>query len=457
MALTLEEKKRVYVASVLSNEMGMSESAAATFAHQWKGQYACGIEHLTTMVRTAIYHEIDIYRKQTYETFGIGISVSAAGRKDPVSNFPRLAPMKLTLPLLGEIAIGYHQYKFVLYHNEMCAKTMHVRLHLGGIQVYFCRAWQPISAYLDEVGTETSEQFNAENALTRQCEWWKANSKSFDIQNLPVELCEIIFDHALPVVAQPYPRHKCRRLSKLVLPPRHAMALMRVNRRTHDITERVLYHTKTFFIKHYPIMKRTLNSRFLAQNIQNLTLSFSHSGYLHLFRFDTKSVERPPTYINSHLRNLNLKALEIHIAAPSKLAETSILEGACQVAVVDLIFDVAWATIKGHPIKISGWVKESQKKRIESLADVERLAYEKWARLKKAVTGKASTLQEYDEFMTRMMEEEQGGVRLDGKAWGELDGKLMGLASGLTIHNLEHYLECRCLTKCDAAGWTCEG
>jgi hypothetical protein len=109
------------------------------------------------------------------------------------------------------------------------------------------------------------------------------------------------------------------------------------------------------------------------------------------------------------------------------------------------------------PIKISGWVKESQKKRIESLADVERLAYEKWARLKKAVTGKASTLQEYDEFMTRMMEEEQGGVRLDGKAWDELDGKRVGLASGLTIHNLEHYLECRCLTKCDAAGWTCEG
>jgi hypothetical protein len=457
MTLTLEEKKRVYVASILSNEMGMSESAAATFACQWKRQHACGIAHLTTMLRTAMYHEIDIYRKYSYETFGIGISVSAAGRKDPISKLPQLTPMKLTLPLFGSVAVGYHQYKFAPYHNEMHAKTMHVRLHLGGIQVYFCKLWQPVSAYLDEVGTDMSEQFNAETALTRQCEWWKTNGKSFDIQNLPVELCEIIFDHALPVVAQPYPLHKCRRLSKLVLPPRHAMALMRVNRRTHDITERVLYHTKTFFIKHYPIMKRTLNSRFLTQNIRNLTLSFSHSGYLHLFHFDRESVKLPHAYIISHLRKLNLQILKIHIAAPSKLAETSILEGACQVAVVDLIFDVAWATIKGHPLGISGWVKESQKKRIESLADVERLAYEKWARLKKAVTGKASTLQEYDEFMTRMMEEEQGGVRLDGKAWGELDGKLMGLASGLTIHNLEHYLECRCLTKCDAAGWTCEG
>lgn len=137
--------------------MGMSESAAATFAHQWKRQHACGIAHLTAMLRTAIYHEIDIYRKQSYETFGIGISVSAAERKDPVSKLSQVEPMELTLPPLGRVAVGYHQYNFAPYHNEMRAKIMHVRQHLGGIQVYFCGSWQQVSAYLDEVGTETSE------------------------------------------------------------------------------------------------------------------------------------------------------------------------------------------------------------------------------------------------------------------------------------------------------------
>jgi hypothetical protein len=451
MALILEERKEVVVIKTLKS-MGVTNFAAVQFCRDFsRPGYKTAV--LSGMIREAIYHEIEIYRKQTYKTFGMGISISASGPKDPVSKIP----VKLTLPLLGKVVVGYSHYQFAPQHNDKREKTMRVRLHVNGVQVYFCGSWRPVSAYLDEIGTETSEPFNAEVALDRQREWWEANGKTFDIQNLPVELAEIVFDHALPVVAQPHPMHKCRKLHRLVVAPKDSMALMHVNKRTHDIAERVLYHTKTFFIKHYPILNKTLNSKNLEQNIRNLTLAFSHSGYLHLFNFDQENVTLPHTYTNLHFRNLNLKSLEVHISAPSKLAETPILEGACQIAAVDLIFSVAWPSIKGHPLTISGWVKESQKKRIESLADEGIVAYKKWASLKLTATNEVSTLSQYDYFKARMMEEEQGGVRLDSKSWEDSEGQPETGLSALTTHGLEHYLECRCETECSAEDWTCKG
>jgi hypothetical protein len=470
MALTLEQKKSVIVKDTLKG-MGMTQSAAGAFSFKFRRSgYNTAI--LSEMIRDTIYHDIEIYRKQTYATFGMGILVDASGPKDPVFEIPQLESIELTLPLLGKVTVGYRQYEFAPYHNEQPWKTMDVRLHLGRIQVHICGSWQPVSAYLDEVGTDVSESFNAEIALTRQCEWWEANGKHFDMQKLPVELAEIVVDHALPVVAQPNPMHNCRRLSKpavahiaLAQAPKHVrLALMLVNKRTHDITKRVLYKTKTFLIKHYPIMKKTLHTKFLTQNICNLTLAFSHSAYLHLFHFDPENVAVPHTYAISQLREMKLKTLEIHIGAPSQYAESFLLEDACQVAVVDLIFNVAWPTSKGRPLKISGWVKNSQKKRIESLAKAEQLAYEKWAACKKAATGEVSTLCQYDVFMARMMAEEQGGVRLDGEPWDDdddLEGKRemgLGLMDRLTADGgLKHYLDCRCATKCSAADLTCKG
>ena len=455
MEFTLEQRKRVVVIDTLMS-MGVTQSAAGTFDTEFR-RSGYNTAKLSDILRDAIYDHINVYRKQTYQTFGMGFLVSESGHKDPVSKVPQPEPVELTLPLIGKVVVGYRHYEFAPYHNEKREKTMEVRLRLGSIQVNFCGSWHPISAYLDEVGTAMSEPFDAEIAMKRQCEWWEANGKSFDTTNLPVELAEIVFDHALPIVAQPHPMHKCRRLHRLAVRPTHTMALSLVNKRTHDITKHVLYADKTFFIKHYPIMKKTLNTEFLAQNLRNLTLGFSHSGYLHLFHFDHENVDVPHTYTNPQFRNLNLKSLEFHISAPSKIAENYVLEGACQIAVVDLIFNVAWASIKGHPLKITGWAKDSQKKRIESLANGEKVAYKKWADLRETAGNKFSTLSLYDAFVARMMEEEQGGVRLDGKAWDDLGERPEIEPSALMADGLEHYLTCRCETKCSAEDWTCKG
>jgi hypothetical protein len=472
MALTLNQKKDVVVMDTLKG-MGMTKSALAAFSLKFR-RSGYDTATLSEMLRDVISHEIEVYRKQTYATFGMVILVDASGSEDPDSKVRKLEPIELTLPLFGKVTVGYRQYEFAPYHNEHPWETIDVRLHLGRIQVNFCGSWQPVSAYLDEIGTDMSEPFNAEQALTRQCEWWKANGKYFDMQKMPVELAEIVADHALPVVAQPNPMHNCRRLSKLALAhiavaqaPKHMrLALMYVNTRTHDITKRVLYKTKTFLIQHRPILMKTLHTKFLTTNIRNLTLAFSHAAYLHLFRFDPKNVAVPHKYAIPQLREMKLKTLEIHIGAPSQYAESFLLEDACQVAVVDLIFNAAWPTSKGHPLKISGWVKDSQKKRIDALAKAEQLAYEKWAACKKAATGEVAVVGQYDVFVARMIGEEQGGVRLDGEPWDdddddELEGKRgmgLGLMDRLTAAGgLKHYLDCKCATKCSAADWTCKG
>jgi hypothetical protein len=166
MALTLEQKKSVIVKDTLKG-MGMTQSAAGAFSFKFRRSgYNTAI--LSEMIRDTIYHDIEIYRKQTYATFGMGILVDASGPKDPVFEIPQLESIELTLPLLGKVTVGYRQYEFAPYHNEQPWKTMDVRLHLGRIQVHICGSWQPVSAYLDEVGTDVSESFNAEIALTRQ-------------------------------------------------------------------------------------------------------------------------------------------------------------------------------------------------------------------------------------------------------------------------------------------------
>ena len=451
MALTLEQQKRLSVSMVLSKEMGMSKFAAATFTHQWKRMHACNTAHLSEMLRAAIYHHIDDYRKQTYDTFGMGFLVSPASS----SKSATLEPMELTLPFLEKVEVGYRRYTFAPYHNDKPPKTMHVRLRSGGIQVFFRGSWKPISAYLNEVGTEnTVEQFDAELALRRQSEWWKNNGKTFDLNKLPAELREIVYGHVLPVMAQPHRRRKCKFVA-----PNHTMALMRTNKRIHDEVKHVLYQTKTFLIQHYPVMTKTVCNKLLQQNIRHLTLSFSNNGYLNLFHFDPKSITFPFPLIYPELREMKLKTFEFHIATPSY---TQLIENACQVAAVDLILSLAWPSVKGHPIKISGWIKTSQKERIESLANDEKAAFDKWARLEKTLTGEdAATLGQYDVFNARIEEQEHGGVRLDGKACDDDDDSEenlgLGLVSMLKTDSVDYYLQCRCVTTCSAADWSCGG
>jgi len=459
MALNIEQKKRLGIFTVLTNEIGMAETAAATFTHQWKRMHACSTEHLSTMLRAAIYHEIDEYRLQTYQTFGMGVLVSPAPSKDLNFYSPGPEPMELTIPFLGKFTVGYRQYEFAPYHGETPARTMRVRLHLGGIQVHFCGAWQPVAAYLDEVGTGSTERFDAEVASTRQSEWWKVNGKTFDLKGLPAELRELVYGHVLPFVVQPHPRHKCRGLSRLVVATKHTMALMRANKQIRDEMKHVLYSTKTFVIQHYVIMTKTVCNNLLQQHINRLTLSFSNSGYLDLFHFDQdSSITLPHPLVYPELREMRLKTFEFHIAAPSHIGE---IEDACQIAAVDLILSVAWPSIKGHPVKISGWVKDSQKERIESLANDMKVPFDEWARLKKSLTAEdGASLSQYDAFMVWTEGEEQGGVRLDGKSWDDWEEKPelgLGLVPTLKTSTLEHHLQCRCPTTCCASTWTCEG
>jgi hypothetical protein len=431
----------------LRNDMGMTQSAAGLFSYKFRKQ-GFKIATLSGMLHDAIQHHIDIYRTQSYAKFCLEIAVYPSDDAEP---------MVLPLRHFGAVQVGYDSYTFSPCHNDGPSKTLPVRLNGGRVQVQFCGSWRSISAYLDEVKMHRIEGFNAPEDLNRQLRWWKANGKSFDFQKLPGELRNTIFNHSLPDMIQTYPKHKSRGLSRLIVAPKNTLALMHANKQTHDELSHVLYQRKAFLIKHRPVMFKTVNNKSLQQNINHLTLNFSSSGYLDLFNFDWETDILPHKYSFPGLREMKLTTLEFHINAPSPVAEAKVLEGACQVSAVSLVFIVAWASIKGHPVKISGWIKDSQKKRIETHTNNEKLAYEQWSGFKVAASGEAGTLRQYDEFMAKMESEEQGGVRLDGKSWDETEVE-GGLDSVPTHDNytLKQFMVCNCSVTCEEKTWTCE-
>ena len=104
MEFTLEQRKMVVVIDTLMS-MGVTQSAAGTFDTEFR-RSGYNTAKLSDMLRDAIYDHINVYRKQTYQTFGMGFLVSESGHKDPVSKVPQPEPVELTLPLIGKVVVG---------------------------------------------------------------------------------------------------------------------------------------------------------------------------------------------------------------------------------------------------------------------------------------------------------------------------------------------------------------
>lgn len=439
MSLVTNTKQLNGIMHLLRHDMGMSSSAAAATAWKWQ-KHRSQNAYISTFLHAAIEHQIDTYRNQSFAKFNMAIAVYPAAGAQPI---------ELQLPELGTVVVGYDEYVFGPQHNSEPSKSMRVRLSRRGIQVGFCQNWRSIAAYLDEVSTKLNYQLKGQFALERQFHWWKVNGKSFNIMALPGELRNSIFDQILPSEARPFPASKCRRLPPSEirkLPPSHA-SFMCINKQLYSEASARFYQTTPFLIEHRQLLSRTLRPKIICERMRHLRLKLTHDEYLDLFHFNS---EGPQTYIRQPLRELSLTGLELHISRPSQISQRPWLEGACHRAKVGLIFATAWASIKGHPITITGYVKDSQKAALEARLQHEKAAFDKWVALKMASGGGSSTLRQYDEFVKEVEEQNHGGVRLDGKTWEDVEQE-SSLAPFLVTS-----LDCTCQTPCAAEGWTAE-
>jgi len=430
---------------LLRHTMGMSHTAAATTAFRAQ-RHDHPRSYMRKFLQAAIKDQIDEYRMQNFAKFGLDIEVL------PTPNAKR---MKLPVEHFGEATIGYHSYSFCPKHNAEPSKTLRVRLHQGGIQVHFCAYWRPLSAYLNEVSTDWTYSAAPSTELSRQCYWWMSNGKSFDIMNLPGEIRNAIFDFAFPAEAHPFHASECAKRGRLVPNFGHShTALMRTNKQLYQEASDRFYKMTTFTIGNRQLFSKTLNNRFLRDRLRHVRLSLTHSEYLDLFSSKPWDLSTKP-YAKWQLREMpNLTSLEIHIGAPSRIPTKVWFEGACQITAVNMIMDAAWPSIRGLPVTITGYVKDSQKKAIEAHVQSERNTYALFGAWCRDI-GKRCSLSAYDDWVEWMMAEEHGGVRLDGEPCVEAeageDNKLQW--NCMTTQDLRMVMWCSCEKRCSLDTW----
>ncbi|GAB7332314.1 hypothetical protein MBLNU13_g04145t1 [Cladosporium sp. NU13] len=439
----LKSMQMLSVLHLLRDRMGMSHAAASDVAillpkHDSPGAY------MSTFLHAAIEEQIDEYRKQSFAKFGLEISVY------PSHNARQ---MELYVEHFDRVTVGYHSYVFKIQHNNTPKKAMHVRLHRGSIQVRFCDSWQPLSAFLDEIRTAWTYPESLELQLDRQYKWWSANGKFFEITKLPGEIRNAIFDSVFPSEEHPFPTSK--KNNRLAPKYQHSYtALMRTNKQLNQEASDRFYRTTTFLIEHPPLFSKKLNKGIRLDRLRSVQLSLDHSQYLDLFSTKPWAVSTKP-YVKRQFREMsNLESFEIHFSAPSRIATKTWLEGACQKAALDMIMDAAWPSIRGLPVIVTGYVKDSQKKAIESHIRSERSRYASFEAFCRDI-GKRCSLHAFDSWVEWMMAEKQGGVRLDGEPLVEKEGEGSERLewNNMATQDLRELMWCSCEKRCSLDDW----
>jgi hypothetical protein len=442
MGTRMERSSSIY--RLLRNTLGMNVAAAAATAGRWeRTQRESQNAFMATFVEKAIASQIDEYMKQSFAKFGMIIAVYPLSEEEEPEDYAKC--IEIDTQLFGKVEIGRQYYYFRPQHNGGKSKRMQVRLYRGAVQVHIEGSWWPVSAFLDDVSTHRTYENSPQDELNRQYRWWRSNGKAFNIMKLPGELRNAIFDCVFPSESRPFPSNWCRKIKHIPTFQYSYTALMRTNRQLRREAGNRFYQTSTFVIDHSHLFPKTLDNRILGERLRHVRLKLTHSDYLHLFHFGRDEQTTEPCVARQLREMPNLLSLEIEFAPPS-ITDKIWLEGACQRIVVDMIVNAAWPSIRGLPVNITGYVKDSQKKSIQARVQIERELYGL-----SLASGNCSSLSDYDAFARRVMAEEQGGVRIDGRAWD--DERTDADWSDLSDGEKNAAVWCVCETKCTKKGW----
>lgn len=454
--------ERTYVYAVRDyarDGLGMSHKAAGFLALRKVRER----EHDVDILQVAILYHINEYRLRTFDNFRVDVGVKASKHGEPFA-----------VKWHGFIIcpVGVDWYKFTLPDGR--EKRMLVRTVKDNILVAYGGRWQSIEAYLAALQADPVHRaaVRSESLCMSQWkfrDWWSSNGKSFRLLDLPAEVRENIYKFALVNPALPYPSAKARKLaygSRIRLRESNpTVSLMRVNRQVYTEARHIFYRDAPFILTHKPVLCRVLNRTELSSNIRRLHLALSHAEYIKLFGFQFNEIQGYAPHNNGVvgiLRDMRFDKLELYISPPAMVGEEMWLDGACQRTIVNWIFEAAWPWIRGHPVKFTGYVKNSQKKLFDGYAQREMMKVEKWQSLRAEWGVGLGTLSEYDEFLEDDTDDEDGGVRLDGAEAKEVEGVDQWPADRVEVEfNADDGRErvpqapiCMCRTECSAERWT---
>jgi hypothetical protein len=389
-------------------------------------------------IAEALARDIQAYRLLSYDNFALHLRVHSAEYAKELRN------AKGTF-------IGYRAYMFDQWGTE---KRMDVQVRCAnGVQVKYMKKWVPVSEYMKNLERlEESVSNTVQWRYEHQWMWWKSNGKTFRFLALPQELRELIYWIAFGPVIQPYPTAKARRLPRnFVLPAekKPGTSMLRLNRQTAMEAKHMLYLYSTFSLQHRPILGRLIRNPSTAPLLRKVELELSHYDFLKLFGARiTEDISYEPGVAAMHIADLELKLLTLKFAPPSLNTEQVWLDGACQRIVTSWILDSAWKWVRGHPVQVSGYIKNSQKRTFEADCITERNKFESWRKVRLLVGLSEGTLAEYHEWLDWMEGEEDGGVRVDGAKNLVVEERLLK-----TNWEFEFPPTCWCFPKCTPKTW----
>ncbi|KAK5130784.1 hypothetical protein LTR08_001674 [Meristemomyces frigidus] len=352
--------------------------------------------------------------------------------------------------------LGFDRYVLFLWGES--DKEMQVGVDIARtVRVWHMGEWKTVAEFVSLLRPQPdrdSALSSPHGGYSHQSNWWRANGESFRLFDLPAEIRERIYRHALGVRVEPYPTALARRRGRYntVIKQRNPNSgILRVNRQVHDEASHVLFTHTPFFVEQRGVLRKLFQNVPQFKLIRRLELALSHYDFFKVFGFQfSENVQIIHQRSTQALRQMDLKHLELIIAAPSLTTETPWFDGACQTLIVDWILEAAYPWLRGHPVKISGYAKSRQKLAFEGACLAEEKKLGVWRMQQLAVRSTEGTLEEYDEWTEELLEEEEGGVRLDGEPWTE---EVSGVPSTL-VEALPP--QCECAVPCMMETWDAE-
>lgn len=395
-------------------------------------------------IANALSKEIREYRMKSFDNFAIDVKIY------PVPSAREFYDKK-------QRWIGFSQYYFEAFGEA--TKAMFVTVDYDwSVKIKYLGAWRPICAYLKNLKPHNAWDDSMPKAdiiplrWRQQADWWKDNGKVFPLMELPRELRDIVFEHTWGPIIEPYPTNSARKLTKLgKMKKKLQTPSANIVRTGHQIAAEatdILYMRTPFLFQHYGVLKAFTCNVVQRKLIRHVALAFSHDDLMHLFgtdhvRKDKKT--KTETIGFGHpalaLRGTILNSLTIVIAPPSLTTKTGKFDGACQRVAVDMIMEAAWTIVRGHPLELTGYIKDDQKRIYEARGVLERKRVQAW-RKKRAGWGLPDgSLEEYAEEL----DEQVGGVPLSG-------ARLETAQEDFPAP--EYDLKCHCDPPCTEETWT---
>lgn len=400
------------------------------------------------LIAKTIRQDILDFRMQSFETFGIDTDVREVSTARPLID-------------AKERWVGFDEYSFDVFGQPR--KLMEVRINSSGqVRIWYQGRWRPVASFLKQlkpaIDWNATDGFHPsvvkQNRWEQQSRWWVANGKKFRLMDLPSEVREMIYGHVFGEFITAYPKTGKNRglsgLQKAQLAYNSNSNLLKTSRQVYEEASNILYMYTPFRFDNNSVLKRfTCNVR-QRSRIRQVTLALSHDDFTRLFSPDTKSTRGKKTdsqYRTAQaLEELRLNRLELCFAAPTVLAPRGEFDGVCQKNTVDKILSLAWSIIRGHPVKLSGYIKNSQKAMYEAVHLVERKKFEMWQKYRVSNGEQEGRVKEYHEEI----DEEEGGVLLNEKAREEQARILTEDFRFVSEH-------CFCNIPCTKETWTNEG